>query len=102
MLNKKLEEFIKQGYVKIRNIKWRIDLVEIEVDDNSEISYINAADTTIYIKRDVSRELMCMCLMHEILHCIFWMNGLTSVDFEHLNEETIVQTFSTSLFEVLE
>lgn len=102
MLNKKLEEFIKQGYVKIRNIIWRINLVEMEIEEDDEISYINAADTTIYIKRDIPRDLMYMCLMHEILHCIFWMNGLTSVDFEHLNEETIVQTFSTSLFEVLE
>lgn len=83
--------------IKILGIEYELEEVE-QVDKNQRLfGEINFVNQTIRIERGLSADRKKQVLLHEILHGICEQLGIEDIN----NNENLIQSLSSSLYQVL-
>lgn len=83
--------------VTVLGIPYKIEHVDIVNRDDVRFGETRFFDGVIRIDKSLPLEIMNQTLIHEILHCICWEQGLYEIG----ENENAIQSLATALYDTL-
>lgn len=87
--------------VKIGGFVWKVKLSHEVTTEGNCFGCLHYTTQTIYIDPRAPSQKQQQCLLHEILHALWWQTGLRVRVGIKEHEEEVVQALSNLLYQVL-
>ena len=80
--------------LKIGGFTWNVKLESSTTSEQGLFGATHFPSQTIYIQPDITPQKQEHTLIHEVLHAIFWQNGLPRIMADDKQEEMIINSVS--------
>lgn len=89
--------------IRINGFDWSVEENEKVAIEGNIFGSAHYVKQRIFLDPDESRQKKEQCLLHEVLHVVFWQSGLKTrfEKVQGVTEEEIVQALSFGIYQVL-